>query len=415
MADFLHGTETIEVDKNGVTITEVKSAVVGIVGTAPIQNVAEDDRSVNEIKLCLSEKDDAKYFGEETEGYTLPKALKAIRKNGGTVLAINVFDPEKHKSGESGSETPDPTAVTAADIIGSVSAAGVRTGLKLFEEAMSRFGYNPKIILAPEYNTATAVRNALQETAEMCKGVALIDAPVGASFSDAIEARGTSGDFDLNTSSPRLILCYPHVYAPNAVTAEDQLEPLSNYAASTILGTDNNRGYHVSPSNKEIKGITGLETNLTAQINDPNCEVNQLNAAGYVTVFNGYGTGFRLWGNRSAAFPTSSKPETFICVRRTADMIEESIMSAALELQDEPGTKAWIDAVVGSVNRFLNTLVARGAIVDGSCWFPDAVNTTDTLAAGHYTFDYDFMPPTPAERITFRACINKELLASLLA
>ena len=36
MADFLHGTETVEVDKNGVTITEVKSAVIGIVGTAPI-------------------------------------------------------------------------------------------------------------------------------------------------------------------------------------------------------------------------------------------------------------------------------------------------------------------------------------------------------------------------------------------
>ena len=280
---------------------------------------------------------------------------------------------------------------------------------------MSRFGYNPKIILAPEYNSAVAVRNALAETAEKCAGVTLVDAPVGASVSAAITARGTSGDFDMNTSNPRVILCYPHVYAPNAKTAENQLEPLSNYAASTILMTDNNRGYHVSPSNKEIKGITGIETNLTARINDPTCEVNQLNAAGYVTVFNAFGTGFRLWGNRSAAFPTSSKPETFIPVRRTADMIEESILSAALDFQDEPGTKAWIDAVCGSVNRFLNTLIARGAIVDGSCWFPDDVNTTDTLAAGHYYFDYDFMPPTPAERITFRACINKELLASLLA
>ena len=42
---------------------------------------------------------------------------------------------------------------------------------------------------------------------------------------------------------------------------------------------------------------------IMAQIDDPNCEVNQLNAAGYVTVFNGYGTGLRLWGNRSARVP----------------------------------------------------------------------------------------------------------------
>lgn len=39
-------------------------------------------------------------------------------------------------------------------------------------------------------------------------------------------------------------------------------------------------------------------------INDPNSEANLLNEAGIITVFNSYGTGIRLWGNRSAAFPS---------------------------------------------------------------------------------------------------------------
>ena len=37
------------------------------------------------------------------------------------------------------------------------NAARKKSGLKLFDEAMSRFGYAPKIILAPEYNATAAV------------------------------------------------------------------------------------------------------------------------------------------------------------------------------------------------------------------------------------------------------------------
>ena len=41
--------------------------------------------------------------------------------------------------------------------------------------------------------------------------------------------------------------------------------------------------------------------------------INIVNEAGILTVLNSYGTGFRTWGNRSAAFPSSSLP-TFASV-----------------------------------------------------------------------------------------------------
>ena len=44
------------------------------------------------------------------------------------------------------------------------------------------------------------------------------------------------------------------------------------------------------------------ESDGEAAINDANSEANLLNEAGIITVFNSYGTGIRLWGNRSAAF-----------------------------------------------------------------------------------------------------------------
>lgn len=40
-------------------------------------------------------------------------------------------------------------------------------------------------------------------------------------------------------------------------------------------------------------------------------------------------------------------------------------------------------------------------------------NPATEIANGHLTFDIEFMPPTPAERITFESFINIELLKSL--
>lgn len=62
------------------------------------------------------------------------------------------------------------------------------------------------------------------------------------------------------------------------------------------------KGFWWSNSNQEIQGITGVERSLSAMIDDPQSEVNQLNENGITTIFNSYGSGLRLWGNRTAAW-----------------------------------------------------------------------------------------------------------------
>ncbi len=64
---------------------------------------------------------------------------------------------------------------------------------------------------------------------------------------------------------------------------------------------DLEKGFWWSNSNQEIQGITGVERSLSAMIDDPQSEVNQLNENGITTIFNSYGSGLRLWGNRTAA------------------------------------------------------------------------------------------------------------------
>lgn len=90
-ANYLHGPETIEVENGARPVKTVKSAVIGLIGTAPMGDV-------NTLVQCLSEKD-AAAFGSQFTGFTIPQALDAIYDHGaGTVLVINVLDPAKHKT-----------------------------------------------------------------------------------------------------------------------------------------------------------------------------------------------------------------------------------------------------------------------------------------------------------------------------
>ena len=405
-ANFLHGVETIEIEKGARTIRTVKTAVIGLVGTAPIDTVETQYKSINEPILITNETDAVKYFGANTSGFTIPQALQAIFDQGaGVVIVVNVYDPSKHD---------DVSDVTKADIIGSVNAVtGKRSGLKALEDSYSLFGYYPKTVIAPVYCEDTAVVTEINSLCKKIRAIGIVDAPVGTTVQQAISGRGANGNINFNTSSDRIILCYPHLKVYDSKTDTNVLEPYSQRLAGVIAAKDIEKGYHWSPSNTEILGIVGTEKQLTSMINDPSSEVNLLNEAGIVTVFNSYGSGLRTWGNRSAAYPSSTYVTNFINIRRTADIIHESVEYSMLQFIDFPIDNGLIDAIVESVNMFIRTLIGRGALIDGKCSYNPDKNPTTEIANGHLLFDIEFMPPTPAERITFESYIDIDLLKSL--
>ncbi len=469
-ASYLHGVETIEVEKGIRPVRQVKTAVIGIPVIAPIYELATEYKSVNDLKIIRNMNDAATYFGSDKDGYTAYKTFEAIFNQGyGTVIAINVFNPATHKTSvENASKTfadnkitlghegvanivikdetatttytetddytvdyvtgevtrvadgsitetetvlvnydyADPSKVTKDDIIGA-EAAGLRTGVYAFKDAFSKFGYNPKILIAPEFSHNTEVWSAMLPIAETLRAVVLADLAAGLTPQQAIEARSTTH----NSSSDRLIICYPRV----KTSTDGTTQPLSTFVAGVMAAKDIKEGYHCSPSNTEIKGIIGLERALTASINDPTSEVNMLNEAGIMTVFNSFGSGYRTWGNRSAAYPTVTHPKNFINVRRTADVVDESIEYYSFQYIDRNINNALIDAIVESSNSFIRTLIGRGALVGGECWFDKDQNPDEEMASGHLTFERDIMPPVPAERISYRSSINVELYSSVAA
>jgi phage tail sheath protein FI len=481
-ASFLHGVEVIKVRQGRFAIRVVKTAIIGLVGTAPVHLVEAADKTVNQLVMSTNETDDAKYFGAEATGYTIPTALKQIREQqepgaGVVVYAINTFNPATHKAAvaaeaktfannkltltsvplagsvvvkssddattyaetthytvdyktgvvtrvEAGTipnnatvnvayDKADPSLVLAADVIGATSGSGVRTGMQLFKESRTKFGASPKILIAPGFGTQATVEAALAVITTAVGGNYIVDAPVGTSVADAIQGRGAAGTINFGGASPRKICAYPHLKRLSGATGAVELVPFSSALAGVMAVVDMLKGYWHSPSNTAIKGIVGLERNLTADFADATCEVNLLNEVGIVTVANFNGD-YLVWGNRNASFPSTTLLESFIPMQRLADVVDESILLAMLPNADKPLNRALIDDTVETVNGFMRTQVGRGALIDGKCWFDEAANNVETLTMGQAVYAYDFCGYTPNERQTFKSSSNPDYLAQLL-
>ncbi|OHX10261.1 phage tail protein [Chromobacterium sphagni] len=470
-ANYLHGVETIEVERGPRPVRTVKSAVIGLIGTAPVG-------AINTPVLSLSEKD-AAGFGPQLPGFTIPQALDAIYDHGaGTVIVINVLDPAIHKSSAAGENVTldkatdramlargaisnlvlrsadgnatyaegadytvnamtgevlrvkggkiavaaslkaaydyaDPAKVTLADILGTINAAGVRTGLKALKDTYNLFGFFAKILIAPAFCTQNSVAAELIAMAGQLGAVAYLDAPIGTTYAQALAGRGPAGTINFNTSSDRARLCYPHVKVYDPITNAERLEPLSARAAGLRAKVDIDKGFWWSSSNQELAGITGVERQLSAMIDDPQSEVNLLNEQGITTVFSSYGSGYRLWGNRTAAWPTVSHMRNFENVRRTGDVINESIRYFSQQFIDMPLNQATIDALVESVNGYGRKLIGDGALLGFKAWFDPARNEQTELANGHLLISYKYTVPPPLERLTFETEITSEYLLSL--
>lgn len=470
-ANYLHGVETIEVERGARPVRTVKSAVIGLIGTAPIG-------AVNAPTLSLSEKD-AATFGPQLPGFTIPQALDAIYDHGaGTVIVINVLDPTTHKTAvineaiafdaasdsvklahgavaalvlksadgattyvigtdytanlvtgeivrvkgggiasggniKANYDYADPTKVTASDIIGAINEAGMRTGLKALKDTYNQFGFFAKILIAPAFCTQNSVTTELIAMATQLGAIAYIDAPIGTTYAQALAGRGPNGTINFNTSSDRVRLCYPHVKVYDPILGAERLEPLSARAAGLRAKVDLEKGFWWSSSNQELAGVIGVERQLSAMIDDPQSEVNLLNEVGITTVFNSYGSGLRLWGNRSAAWPTVTHLRNFENVRRTGDVLNESIRYFSQQYIDMPLNQALIDALVESVNGYGRKLIGDGALIGFKAWYDPARNEATELAAGHLLISYKYTPPPPLERLSFETEITSEYLVTL--
>lgn len=276
---------------------------------------------------------------------------------------------------------------TISHVIGGRDAAGQLTGINAL--LTTRAEIKPRILIAPGFSHNKPVADALISVAHKLRAIAVIDGP-NTSDEAAIDYRAQFGSERAYLVDPWLM-----VRRPDGSQAP---EPASARVAGLIALSDEINGFWASPSNQVIRGVLRPARSLSWAIDDPNTQANYLNEVGVATFI--VHDGVRLWGNRSCA---TDPRWSFLCVRRTADMINESLLYAHLWAVDRNITKTYVDEVTEGVNAYLRQLKAKGAILGGKCWADPDLNTSEAIADGRVYFDFDFTPTYPAEHITFRS------------
>lgn len=304
----------------------------------------------------------------------------------------------------------NPGAVEAEDIIGGVTASGEYTGFELVHQAYPRFGILPDLLLAPGWSHLPAVAAVMKAKAGNINGnfkaIALTDIDPSRSYTDA-------GTWKANNSymGALQIAAYP------MLTLGDKKYHFSTQLAGLIAAADADNGGipFVSPSNKPLQADGTALSDGTSQFLGID-QASFLNSAGIVTALNLGTSGWKSWGNNTAAYPGVTDPkDSFIPVRRMFNWIGNSLILTYMQKVDDPMNKRLVAAVTDSVNIWLNGLTASGALLGGRVEFNESENPVTELMAGKITFHLHLTPPGPAQEISFLLEYDTTYLAALVA
>ncbi|MBD0392002.1 phage tail sheath subtilisin-like domain-containing protein [Wolbachia endosymbiont of Pentalonia nigronervosa] len=382
---FLHGVNVIEVTSGPKTIRTSKPSVIGVIGTAP--DADEQKFPLNKPILIAGSLKEAAKLGKQG---TLPSAVNEIFSQvGATVVVIRV---EESKNTDLKLKEEE----TLKNVIGGIDEkTGEYQGIQAFLSSESIVHVAPRILIAPYFThqlseSKNPVVAALIGVAEKLRAIIVADGP-NTNDEEAIKWRKSVG-------SSRV-----YVVDPWVKVSEGEEKPPSSFVAGLIAKIDSEQGFWHSPSNKEINGVIGTSRAIDFTLGNASCRANYLNENEVTTII--HQNGYKLWGNRTC----SDDPKwAFLSVRRTADLINDSLLRAHLWAVDRNITKTYIDDVIESVNSYLAGLKTQGAIISGKCY---ATSDPANIASGKVFFDFEFTPPYPAEQITFRSHLrNNEIL-----
>ncbi len=352
------------------------AGVVSAFARATLSGGADEPFPLNTPALIAGSRFEAAKLGATG---TLPNAIDGIFDQVGAAIVVVRVEPGEE------------------NVIGGVDGANFE-GVHAFLGAESVLGVVPRILIAPGFSSEQAVLAEMVGIAQRLRAIVVADGP---DTTDA-EAISYGGDF----GSDRVYLVDPGLKVSRDGFVV--IEPSSPRVAGLIAKSDNERGFWWSPSNQEINGIVGTTRPIDYTLGDPNCRANLLNEANITTVIRQ--NGYRLWGNRTL----SADPRfAFLSVRRTADMINDSILRGHLWAVDRNITKTYLKDVSESVNAYLSTLKNEGAILGGRCYPDPDLNSPANISQGKVYFNFEFTPPYPAEHITFKSIIVNDYLEEL--
>lgn len=302
----------------------------------------------------------------------------------------------------------DPSLVDSSDIIGGTDVAtGDKTGLELIDDVYAMFQLVPSLAIAPGYTDDPTVAGLLVSKMESIdstfEGFAITDLDASLRKDEVVQWKQDNG-----YTSPLQANAYP-MGVFNDVTYH-----MSTLIAGAMCATDaaNNGMPYASPSNKTLKIESPVLSDGT-QIRVNNTDGDYLNSQGIVTVRR-TGAGFRVWGNRTGAFPDFKDPQRgFIPVRRMFGWTKNRLKIDFLARIDDPMNPRLVDRILDDANIWLNGLVGAGYFLGARISFNQAENPTEKLLQGQMVFNMAISPPPPAQAIEFKIEHDVSYFASL--
>ena len=175
---------------------------------------------------------------------------------------------------------------------------------------------------------------------------------------------------------------------------------------------DYQEGFWESPSNRVLEGLLGTHRPIEFSASDRSAESQYLNKNHVSTLVRDDLGGWKAMGVRSMR---SDPLHVFWSVRRTHDVIIESIELASRVFLDKVFSEQNLIDVAETVNQALRRWQARGATLGGRVWLDPTVNTAESMSSGIIYVDYDAEGPAPMEHIVFRFNRNVGYYDTLLA
>jgi phage tail sheath protein len=239
-------------------------------------------------------------------------------------------------------------------------------------KAKSRFGYNPNLIVAPEYSHEDAIKGEIEKMATRLKATGIVDLKA----QDAAAAIVKMGDF----GTRRLVAAYPNVKVWDDETNAYVYEGQSARIAGMIAHTDgaSEFGYSDSYSNRVMIGVSGTEIDVDFELGET-CTADELRAAKISTIIRE--SGFRAWGGETSDQDTIWKDLARV---RVFDRISQACQKGVLFAIDKKADQLY--HAKRSVSELLRGLVGAKVLLGYELSWSEK-NTLANITDGKFYLD----------------------------
>lgn len=304
----------------------------------------------------------------------------------------------------------DSSKVTEEDIIGGYDVkTGKETGLELIRQIYPRFGLVPGMILAPGWSQNPSV------AAVMCAKTEGINAVFSCETAIDMDTKATKIYTELPDikeemaiNNPHAILLWPKLRLKDKVYAFSAV-----WAAMTAYTDAKNGDVPVKSPSNELLGVSAAILEDGTEILLDTVMAEFVNQYGIVTAINN--SGWKAWGNGTAAYPITNDPkDRWIACRRMMSWYRTHFILTFKDKVDDPMNNVLIESIIDGENLYLNSLTSTGDIAGGAITYDEEENPIESILNGQIVFHTKIAFWTPAQYILNKIEFDPTILKSAL-